>query len=270
MQRADAMEAGAWKSSGLFAIGHRVFYVWLRNAISFRRFVLTTFIASIGEPLLYLVAMGLGIGSFMGLIDGKPYLNFIAPGLVVSAAMFSAAFECSYSSLVRLTIEKVVNAQVVTPVSVEEVIAGEILWGTTRGCVGGLIMMAMLALFGIAGVGSMALLLPLVVTVAFLFASLSMVITAFARNFDFFTYYFQLFISPMFFFSGIFFPLSAFPPWVSTVAQFLPLTHAVAIARAAVSGGADLSIAGNAAALLVPAALLFLYALRRMKRRLVK
>lgn len=264
------MAREGWRDSGLFAIGHRVFYVWLRNAISFRRFVLTTFIASIGEPLLYLVAMGLGIGSFMGLIDGKPYLNFIAPGLVVSAAMFSAAFECTYSSMVRMTIEKVVNAQVVTPVSVEEVIAGEILWGTTRGIISGAIMMAMLMLFGVAGGWSMALLLPLTAAVAFLFASMSMVVTAFARNFDFFTYYLQLFISPMFFFSGIFFPLSAFPAWVGMVAQLLPLTHAVAIARAAVGGTAGPSLAGNAAALLIPAVILFLYALRRMKVRLVK
>lgn len=256
--------------SSLFeSIGHRTYYVWLRNAVSYRRFVVPTFIASIGEPLLYLVAIGVGLGAFLGLIDGMPYTQFIAPGLVVSAVMFSATFECTYSSMVRMTIERVYNAQLVTPVSAEEVVAGEILWGMTRGLASGAIMLAMLALFGLAR-GPWLLAYPLLwVLTAFLFASLSMVVTSFAKNFDFFTYYFQLFISPMFFFSGVFFPLDRFPPWVHAIAQALPLTHAVELSRAILRGRMDASVLWNVLALLVPGVLFFLLALNRMKRRLI-
>jgi lipooligosaccharide transport system permease protein len=245
-------------------------FVWYRNALSYRRFIPSTLVASIGEPLLYLVAMGLGLGSYLGLIDGKPYLSFIAPGLVVSAAMFSATYECTFSSMVRMTIERIYNSLLVTPVSVEDVIAGEILWGITRGFVSGLIMLAMLVAFGIAK-GPALLWIPLLLfAVGFLFASLAMVMTAFAPHFDFFTYYLQLFISPMFFFSGIFFPLDAFPGWVRSVAACLPLTHAVAMARALVAGSVDRTIFLHAAVVLMPGAIAFLYALHRMRLRLVK
>ena len=251
-------------------IGYRIFYVWLRNAVSHRRFIMPTFIASIGEPLLYLVAIGLGLGSFLGLIDGKPYIAFLAPGLVVSAVMYSTAFECTYSSMVRMTIERVYSSQLVTPVSVEEVVAGEILWGMTRGVFSGIMMLAVLAAFGLAR-GPWILAYPLLwLLVSFLFASLSMLVTAFAKNFDFFTYYFQLFISPMFFFSGIFFPLDRFPPWVLAFSQLLPLTHAVNLSRCIASGDIGAVALKSALALLLPAVACFIGALALMKRRLVK
>lgn len=251
------------------SLGHRAFYVWLRNAISHKRFLIPTFIASIGEPLLYLVAIGIGLGSYMGLIDGMPYLNFIAPGLVVSAVMFSCVFECTYSSMVRMTMEKVYNAELVTPVSVEEVIAGEILWGMTRGLISGTIMLAMLAIFGLAHGWSLIAYPILWLSVGFLFSSLSMVMTSFARNFDFFTYYFQLFISPMFFFSGIFFPLEHFPRSLQTIAAFLPLTYAVSISRALIIGNITYSLIWQFLALIIPGVILFFYALHRMKKRIV-
>jgi len=254
----------------LSQVGYRVFYVWMRNAVSYRRFVFPTLIASIGEPLLYLVAIGFGLGSYLGLINGMPYLNFMAPGLIVSAIMFSATFECTYSSFVRMTIEKVYNAQLVTPVSVEEVIAGEILWGMTRGAISGIIMLAMLAAFGLAKGAWLAAYPLLWIFTGFFFASLSMVITSFARNFDFFTYYFQLFISPMFFFSGIFFPLDHFPPAVQMVAHFLPLTYAVNISRALIEGTVSARILLDLSALIIPGIIFFALALYRMKKRIVK
>lgn len=257
-------------NSSFFSIGHRTYYVWLRNAVSYRRYIIPTFIASIGEPLLYLVAIGLGLGSYLGLVDGMPYLNFIAPGLVVSAVMFSSVFECTYSSMVRMTIEKVYSAELVTPVSVEEIVAGEILWGMTRGVMSGAMMLLMLALFGIARGPALAIFPVLWLAVGFFFSSLSMVVTSFARNFDFFTYYFQLFISPMFFFSGIFFPLDHFPKSVQWIAEFLPLTHAVNVSRMLIGGRISQGIAAQFAILALPAALLFIFALRRMKKRLIK
>lgn len=251
-------------------LSHRVYYVWLRNAVSYQRFVIPTFIASLGEPLLYLVAMGIGMGSYMGLINGLPYLNFLAPGLLVSSAMFGATYECTFSAFVRMTMEKVYNAQIVTPLSVEEVVAGEILWGITRALISGLIIYTILFIMGIVHLSHLLLLLPLWLAVGFLFSSVAMVVTAFAPSFDFFTYYFELCITPMFFFSGIFFPLDNFPNVLKIIAWVFPLTHAAAISRAVVNGPLTAAIGVNFLALMVPSILFFFWALYQMKKRLIK
>ncbi len=254
----------------IFAISYRVYYVWLRNLVSYQRFIIPTFIASLGEPLLYLVAMGVGLGSYMGLINGMPYLNFIGPGLAVSSAMFAATYECTFGAMVRMTMEKVYNAQIVTPVSVEEVIAGEVLWAMTRSVISGVIILIILMLFGIAQGWNLIYMPLLWLAVGFLFASIAMVVTAFAPNFDFFTYYLELFITPMFFFSGIFFPMDHFPPIVKTIGLFLPLTHAVDIAREIIHGPLRPDIVWHFAALIIPGFCFFSWALYQMKKRLIK
>ncbi|MFC1517221.1 ABC transporter permease [Candidatus Margulisiibacteriota bacterium] len=251
-------------------LSYRAYYVWLRNLISYRRYVVVTFVASLGEPLLYLVAMGIGLGSYMGLINGMPYLNFIAPGLLISAAMFSAVYECTFSSMVRMKMEKVFNEQIVTPVSVEDVIAGEILWGMTRAVMSGMIMFFALLLFGLISFKVLIPMFLLWLSVGYLFSAMSMVVTAFAPSFDFFTYYLGLFITPMFFFSGIFFPLDKFPEVVQTIALFLPLYHAVAISRAFIHGPVSTNILFNFLALLIPGSIFFVWALYQMKKRLIK
>lgn len=251
-------------------ISGRVYYVWLRNMVSYQRFILSTFIASLGEPLLYLVAMGIGLGSYMGLIDGMPYLNFIGPGLLVSTAMFAASYECTFGAFVRMTMEKVYNAQLVTPLSVEEVVAGEILWGMTRSLFSGLIMFVVLMFFGIIKFAALPWLLVLWLALGFISGSMSMVVTAYAPNFDFFTYYMELFISPMFLFSGIFFPLDKFPAVAKLIANFLPLTHAVVFSRAVVYGQLKFANVANLLALIIPGFLFFVWSLVQMKKRLIK
>jgi lipooligosaccharide transport system permease protein len=255
----------------LFSVlSYRVYYVWKRNLVSYRRFAIPTFIASLGEPLLYLVAMGIGLGSYMGLINGMPYLNFLAPGLLVSTAMFAATYECTFGAYVRMTLEKVYNALIVTPLTVEEVVAGEILWGMTRCMFSGFIMLVVLAFFGLATWQNFLLMPLLWLTVGFFFSSLAMIMTAYAPNFDFFTYYMELFITPMFFFSGIFFPLDKMPEAVKVIAHFLPLTYAVNISRAFMHGNAGPGLLWDFAALLIPAFLFFIWAVRQMKKRLIK
>ena len=251
-------------------LSHRIYYVWKRNLVSYKRFAIPTFIASMGEPLLYLVAMGIGLGSYMGLINGMPYLNFLAPGLLVSTAMFAATYECTFGAYVRMTVEKVYNALIVTPLTVEEVVAGEILWGMTRAMFSGFIMLIVLLLFGIAHWSSF-LLMPLVwMAVGFFFSSLAIFITSFAPNFDFFTYYLELFITPMFFFSGVFFPLDRMPAVVKVISRFLPLTYAVDISRAFIRGPLGWNILRDFVILLVSASILFIWALHQMKKRLIK
>ncbi|MFQ5574416.1 MAG: ABC transporter permease [Terriglobia bacterium] len=210
--------------------------VWRRNLDSYRKFYVVSLVGSLGDPLFFLVALGFGLGAFLGNIEGMPYVEFIAPGLVVSSAMFSSAFECTYGSFLRMIYQKTYDAIIATPVEIDEVIAGDILWGASKAVISGSIVALVVLTLGLVDSPAFLLAPLLIFTVGFVFASLAMLTTSVVPNFESFNYFFQLFLAPMFFFSGIFFPLNNFPPAVQTIAQVLPLTHAVSLSRALVSG----------------------------------
>lgn len=285
---------GGWYRLNL---SYRIFYVFLRNLISYKRFVVPTLVVSIGQPLFYLLTFGIGLGAYMGAFGGKPYLHFLVPGVLISSVMLSASFECLYGTFVKMVHERLYDSLVATPVSAEDAVAGDIAWGAFRGLIGGVLMIVVASFMGIypASVASVVLLLVLMIFVGVMFGSLAMIITSFAPNFDFFNYYTELVLTPMLFFSGVFFPLDRFPAWMKTFAQFLPLTHAVKISRAAFGGmgggtagtmggassaaAASGGIASGEAASSVLVSFLILLAIemvafyigiKRMKRRLIK
>ncbi len=253
-------------------LSYRFYYAWKRNLISYRRFVLPTLLVSMGEPLFYLVAMGVGLGAYVGGFGGESYLKFLATGLVITSVMISATFECLYGTFVKLINEKIFDSLIVTPLSAEDAVAGDIAWGAFRGLISGVLMLLVGAALGAIPISLTIafLLLCLMTLTGILFASASMVITAFAPNFDFFNYYSELVITPMFFFSGVFFPLDKMPGVVKTLSLFFPLTHAVKLSRAIFSGSFDPALLVSVAALIVPSIILFYTALFFMKRRLIK
>jgi lipooligosaccharide transport system permease protein len=219
-------------------LSYRIYYVLLRNIISYKRFVLPTFLVSLGQPLFYLITFGVGMGAYMGYIGGKPYLQFLVPGVLISSVMLSSTFECLYDTFVKMVHERLYDSLIATPVSAEDVVAGDIAWGALRGLLSGVLMLVVAMFMGVHP-ASVAGALELVVVMAFvgvLFSSLAMIVTSFAPNFDFFNYYTELVITPMLFFSGVFFPLDKFPQWLKVFSLFMPLTHAVNISRAAFSG----------------------------------
>lgn len=253
-------------------LSYRIFYVWKRNLTAYKRFVIPTLLVSLGEPFFYLIAMGLGLGSYMGMFGGRPYLYFLASGLIVASTMLTATFECLYDSYVRMVIEKIYSSLLVTPISAEDIVAGDIAWGTFRGVISGLLMLLIAALLGVVPVSPLAFiyLILLMVLVGILFGSLAMIMTSFAPNFDFFNYYTQLVVSPLFFFSGVFFPLEHFPKWIQTISLFSPLTHGVIISRAIFEGKYSIGLLLNLIALLIPATIAFYLAIYFMKKRLIK
>ncbi|MDH4271686.1 MAG: ABC transporter permease, partial [Candidatus Aminicenantes bacterium] len=222
-------------------LSYRVYYIFLRNLVSYKRFIVPTFLVSLIEPLFYLVTFGIGMGAYIGYFGGKPYLHFLVPGVLVASVMLSSTFECLYGTFVKMIHEKIFDSLIATPVSAEDAVAGDIIWGTFRGMISGTLMMTVAVLMGVApaSVLSLLLLLALMVFTGLLFASLAMIVTSVSPSFDFFNYYTELIITPMLFFSGVFFPLDRFPGWMKTFSQFLPLTHAVKISRAVYSGTFD-------------------------------
>jgi lipooligosaccharide transport system permease protein len=246
------------------------FKVWQRNLDVWLKSIGVSLIGSLGEPVLYLIAMGFGLGSYLGTMNGTPYIEYIAPGLILSSGMFSATYECTYGAFLRMIYLKTYDAVTATPVSLEEVIAGDILWGMTKCLISGTIMFLACLIFGLIhsfwAIGIFVILL----LGGFLFSSLAMLITSRARTFEWFNYYLELFITPMFFFSGVFFPLDHFPKWIKTVANFLPLTHAVRSARNLISGKPSPEILLTLGILTIFGFLIFWSSIHQIKRRLIK
>jgi lipooligosaccharide transport system permease protein len=254
------------------SLSYRIAYVFLRNLYSYKRFVVPTFLVSLVEPLFYLITFGVGMGAYMGAFGGKPYLDFLVPGVLVSAVMMASSFECLYGTYIKIVHEKVYDSLIATPVSADEAVAGDIAWGSFRGLVSGSLMMAVALVMGVAPVSPwrFAVLLAFMVFMGVLFGSLAMIVTSVAPSFDFFSYYTELVITPMLFFSGVFFPLDHFPGWMKTLAQFLPLTHAVRISRAVFTGEPAAGLGWSLAGLAVLAIVVFTISIRMMRKRLIK
>jgi len=253
-------------------LSYRIYYVFFRNLMSYKRFIVPTFIASLVQPLFYLITFGVGMGSYVGLFGGKPYLNFLVPGVLVSAVSLSSSFECLYGTFVKMVHEKLYDSLIATPVSAEDAVAGDIAWAVFRGIVSGTLMMTVAMFMGVFPVSlvSVLLLILLMVFVGILFGSLAMIVTSIAPNFDFFSYYTELILTPMLFFSGVFFPLDKFPPWMKTFAKFLPLTPAVSISRAVFSGVYSRGLIFDFLFIFMLEAAAFYTGVKLMKKRLIK
>jgi lipooligosaccharide transport system permease protein len=253
-------------------LSRRAGHVFLRNLYSYKRFVVPTFLVSLVEPVFYLVTFGIGMGAYVGYFGGKPYLHFLVPGVLASSVMMSSTFECLYGTFVKMVHEKIYDSLIATPVSAEDAVAGDIAWGTFRGLLSGTLMMIVAAAMGVAPAspGALALVLVMMAFTGVLFGSLAMIVTSFSPSFDFFNYYTELVITPMLFFSGVFFPLDKFPAWMKSLAEFLPLTHAVRISRAAFSGEYHAGLIKNVLFILIVETAAFLIAITTMKRRLIK
>ena len=214
------------------AVSRRAIKVWHRNMTVFARTWQVNFFPPLVEALLYLFAIGMGIGSYVKEIEGIPYVNFIAPAILAIAVMNSAFFECTYGSFVRMYYQKSFDAMIATPLSIEDVIAGELLWGATRSVIYVMIMLPVLAVFNVISLPLALLAIPLAFLGGLMFAGIAMCFTAITPGIDTLNYPSFLFITPMALFSGTFFPLTLLPVALQYFAlALLPLTHLVAIMR---------------------------------------
>ncbi len=208
-----------------------MFRVWYRNFKVWLKHIQASLIGNLGQPFLFLLAFGFGLGRSVPEIEGMSYLQFIAPGLVTSAVMYSAAFEATYGSYTRLSTQGTFEAILMTPINVFELALGEILWGATKGLIAGLIMLATLPLFGVTPSLWSVLMIPLLFLEGVIFAAFGLIMTAVATNYDFFNYFTSLVITPLFLFSGIFFSLKAVAPALRRILMLLPLSNIVDLSR---------------------------------------
>lgn len=222
-----------WPQPAQFS--RRVFRVWQRNYEIYRQNWKISFIPPLLEPLLYILAFGIGLAVMVGEFEvgGRQltYTSFVAPALVAVAIMYNAFFETTYNSFVRMYYQKTYDALLATPLNLEEIILGEMLWAATKSLIAALLMGGMISLFGLFDYPGALLLIPLAVLGGLCFAALGMICTALVPGIETFNLPIFLGITPMFLFSGTFFPLQNLPGWAQWVAQLLPLTHLVALVR---------------------------------------
>ncbi|WP_214043935.1 ABC transporter permease [Methanomethylovorans sp.] len=251
-------------------LDRRFLKVWLRNKDVFMKNVKLNFLPPFLEPILYLLAMGFGLGAFIDDIDGVSYAQFIAPALIAVSVMYASFFECTYSSYVRMYYQKTFDAIIATPLIIEDVIAGELFWGATRSAINALVMIPVIAAFGLIDLKYALLIVPFAFLAGLLFACIGMCFTALTPNITVLEYPTLLFITPMFLFSGTFFPLKVLPEAIQYFAfAFLPLTHIVRIIRALAYGSLEVSLISSLLWILMASLLFFVLSMNLMKKKLI-
>lgn len=259
---------------GAVRISLRFLKVWRRNLIVYRRIWKVNFLPPIFEPLFYLLAFGVGLGSFIESIPYRgeviSYVSFIAPSLLAINMMYNAFFENTYASFVRMYYQKTFDAMLATPLSLEEVITGEIMWGATKSLIATALMLAVVSAFGLVVWPSGLLILPVAFLGGFAFGALGMVFTGLLSSIDLFNLPIFLFITPMFLFSGTFFPVESLPPWAQSLTVIFPLTHLVNLTRGLCLGAPTQADWWSVAYLFGLSAAAFPVALLVMRRRLIK
>jgi len=243
--------------------------VWRRNASMYRRTWMLNILPNFFEPVFYLMAIGLGVGAYIDTMGGTSYAAFLAPGLICVAAMNGASFEVTYNIYVRLTYEKSYDAMLTTPIEPDDVLAGEMLWALSRASIYGGCFFIVIALYGLAPMPHALLALPVIPLAGLLFATIGVSFSLRIPNVDMFSFYFTLFLTPLFLFADVFFPLqerlSGIWLWV---AEVLPLLHPVRLARAAFRGTASWILLWDVFYILSVSALLLAWARRAVYARL--
>jgi lipooligosaccharide transport system permease protein len=209
--------------------------VFRRNLLVWRKLMLPSLVGNIAEPLITLVAFGYGLGALVGQVQlqgsALPYIVFLASGSICMSAMNAASFEALYSAFSRMQVQRTWDGIMNAPVALDDVVMAEMLWAAFKSLfTTAVILLVMLAL-GISHSPWLLLALPLLALVGMVFASIALVFNALAKGYDFFTYYFTLFLTPTMFLSGVFFPREQLPGFMQTIAQWLPLTAAVELIR---------------------------------------
>ncbi len=244
--------------------------VWRRNVLVWRKLAFASVLGNIADPLLYMLALGFGLGSLIGEVGGMSYIAFIGTGMVCQSAMFTASFEGMYSAFSRMHVQRTWEGIINAPIGLDDVMLAEWLWTGTKAVMSTAAILAVIMVLGYGHTWLAVWVLPLGFLVGLTFGGAGLVMNALAPNYDFFTYFFTLVLTPMLLLSGVYFPVEQMPGWLADVAQFLPLKHAIDLARPLMLGRIPDEILLHIAVLLFYATLAYYVALVLTRRRLLK
>lgn len=217
------------------ALSLRFWPVFRRNLLVWRKLAIPSLVGNIAEPLLWLVAFGYGMGALVGQVrvggEAVPYILFLASGSICMSAMNAASFEALYSAFSRMHVQKTWDGIMNAPIDLDDVVMAEMLWAAYKAIFTvSAIMLVMLAL-GISHSPKLLVAWPVLLAAGITFSCIALIFNALANGYDFFTYYFTLFLTPMMFLSGVFFPREQMPELLRLVSGWFPLTAAVELVR---------------------------------------
>jgi len=241
--------------------------VWRRNFLVWRKLVIASVLSNLADPLILLFGLGYGLGALLPSVQGMSYIAFFAAGTLCSATMFTASFESMFSGFSRMHGQKTWDAILYAPLTIDDIVAGEIVWAASKAWLSGATILAVAAVFGLAASPVVVLTLPVAFLLGLAFAACGLIMTVLARNWDFFSFYMTLIMTPMTMISGVFFPAEQLPRPVHAVAQALPLYHGVQLVRPLVAGNWPTNVPIHIAVLLAYAVLGYAIALYFARRR---
>lgn len=255
-------------------ISLRFRHVWFRNLVTYRRIWKVNFLVPLLEPGFYILAFGLGFSGLVGQVGYAglqlEYTRFMAPALVATACMWNSFFETTYTSFVRMYYQNTFDGILGAPVSVEEIIVAEIVWAASKAMAAVTVMLAVLIPIGYAAFPGALLCIPLAFMGGLAFASIGMFFTGIIPTIDMFNLPIFLFITPMFLFSGTFFPVSGIPDWAGIFSLIFPLYHLVELTRLLCIGVMESNPFFNLAYLALFITVFGCLALKTMKGRLIR
>ncbi|WP_263768362.1 ABC transporter permease [Propionivibrio soli] len=261
------------RTTALFQLprpGLNWFPVWRRNFLVWRKLAIPSILGNLADPLIYMLGLGYGLGNMLPEVSGVKYVSFLSAGTVVASTMNAATFEALYSSFSRMHVQKTWDAILNTPLSLDHVLAGELVWAASKSLLSGLAILVVIGALGLTQSPLALWAIPVIFLTGLTFAAMGLIVCSLAPSYDFFMYYFTLFITPMLLVSGIFFPADQLPAAVHAVASWLPLAHAVQLARPLLLGEVPSNIFGHVGALTLIALVAFYVASVLTRKRLLK
>jgi len=240
-----------------------------REMANFRTFWKSTVFTSTFEPVVYLLAFGLGLGTtLVADVDGVEYVQFVGTGLVATAVVFSSALPAMFGTFVKERFQRTYDAILAAPVDVEELVTAEMLWIGLRAAVFGCFPLLVTMFFGLDPEPTMLLVPVFAFVTALAFAAFGITVAASVAKIDQFNYVTTLVIAPLFLVAGSFFPIEQLPHGLQVLAQFNPLYQLVELVRGACFG-LDPVDALRFAGLLTLALVMWRLAINRMTKRLI-
>jgi len=244
-------------------------HVVVRNWTVYRKDFLANISPTLADPALMMASLGMGLSPFIGQIEGHSYAQYLAPGMVATTALFTAFFECSYGFYVRMTFESIYKAMLTTPIGVREVVTGEFLWVFIRaGLMGGGVGLV-LAVMGLLPNPWAVLIFPFIAGgLSVPCGAIGLIAAAQVRNINQFQTVYSFLIAPIYFLSGVFFPLTD-RPVLGAVVQLSPFYHGVRLLQLSAWGDGSLGqVAYHIGILLIFTFVLGAFAYRRIWKKL--
>ena len=245
----------------------RWFSVWRRNFLVWRKLLAAAVLSNLADPLIMLFGLGYGLGALLPSVEGMSYIAFFAAGQLCTATMFTASFESMFSGFARMQGQKTWDAILYAPLTIDDIVAGEIVWAASKAWLTGSTILGVAAVFGLATSPWVLLALPAAFLVGLAFSGLGLVMCVLARGWDFFSYYMTLVMTPMMMISGVFFPADQLPAPLVAIAKALPLYHGVQIVRPLIAGAPPADLWLHVAVLLAYAAAGYAAAIHFARRR---